>query len=654
MKNIIEFIKKHKIIFLSLLITLLIEIFICNYGYFRTLLKDNKNLEIEYNIYGKIIEIKNIDSRVTSINFEYQNKLTDKITYSLSYIANDNSNTVSINPKVILKNGKHYINFDTHSECQSIKIELLTQSENLLLKSITLNHPNLNINMIRIIFIFIFIIFISKIKNKSIYKEEYDKNSKFQQTTFLINLSIFLGFIIIYTFCQIPTENLLIKKENIIKEDSLLMQTEAIMNGQISLLEEPSEALKNMENPYDSTKRDSEDIYYLYDVAYYQGKYYNYFGITPIITSILPFRIITGMYTHSHIFNMIYMVIAIFALYFLYKKLINRYTKKISLCNFYLGFYTILFASNFFTLLRGMKYDIVITSGIAFLLIALNLAISIYNNKKYKIIKLVFLGISSALIVLSKPTFIIYYPLIAFFILRSMKNLKLKEKIKDWIIILIPLGIFAILQMFLNYLRFDNIFEFGARYQLTGFNMNTCMNITFGKIYAGLMEYLFKTPIVNPLKFPFIFANDDISLTTINEVCYENRLIGLISIPILYIYLFKGNIIKKNKDKELHIFLNILLITTIIAIIINTCFGGICEAYTIDFKLILSIGAIILLLKWCENNQKNKDINKIFTLLSVVTIIIMVPLSLTTELDLLTNLSNDITVFFKNTFEFWT
>ena len=648
-KNIIS---KYKLVFISIIITLLIEIFICNYPFFRTILNKNNNIYPEYIINNNKITISNINERITSINFIYNNELTDKITYNLSYKAEESNKIININPKVLLKDDKHYIHLDTHSKCKTININLETNS-NISIKNIILNKPNININKLRIIFIFIGLIFFLKVKNKSIYTKQYDKNNTSQNLNFIINLSIFCSFITIYTLTQMFPNPILIEKESINKEDTLLMQTEAIMNKQIHLLEEPSKELKQLPNPYDNTLREQLNINYLFDTAYYNEKYYNYFGITPILTSILPFRIITGKYTHTHIFNLIYIFTSIIALYSLYKKLINKYIKKISLCNFYLGFYTILFASNIFTLLRGQKYDIVVTSGILFLLISLNLAISIYNNPKYTKIKLILLGISTSLIVLSKPNLIIYYTLILFFILRSSKHLNKKEKIKNFSLIIIPLSIFAIFQMFLNYIRFDNILEFGAQYQLTSFNMTSCMSITFGKILAGLTQYIFKTISINPTKFPFIFGNTDISLISMNETLYENKLIGLISIPILYIFFNISNILNKSKNKELSSFINISIILSLISIIINTCFGGICEAYSIDFKLILSISAVILGLKWIDINKDNQDINKIFLILCITTIIIMVPLSLTTEYDLLNDLTKDTTVIFKNLFEFW-
>ena len=63
-----------------------------------------------------------------------------------------------------------------------------------------------------------------------------------------------MSFIFLYILCQLPPGNIFIEKENINKEDSILMQTEAIMNGQIHLIEEPSKELLEMDNPYDNIR----------------------------------------------------------------------------------------------------------------------------------------------------------------------------------------------------------------------------------------------------------------------------------------------------------------------------------------------------------------------------------------------------------------
>lgn len=95
------------------------------------------------------------------------------------------------------------------------------------------------------------------------------------------------------------------------------MQTEAFVKGQVALLVEPSEELKSLSNPYDVTLRNEKNINYLYDTAYYNGSYYNYFGVAPILTCILPFRLLTGKYLPLYLWNLLFMTIAIFALYIL-------------------------------------------------------------------------------------------------------------------------------------------------------------------------------------------------------------------------------------------------------------------------------------------------------------------------------------------------
>lgn len=632
-----------------MIISLLIEIFICNFPAFRTMFT-NRNLEKEFKVDESTVMISNINERITSINFYYQSELTDKVTYKVKYMAEDTSDVVTLREKVVLAKEKQYIHFDTHTNCKTLQIDILTENK-LDFEKIVLNQVNFRIDIYRLFFIFASAVFFIKVKDKSIFETEYDKDSKLHNYRFVLNLITACALIFIYIVYQYNFEGLTIKPEDVPKDDSILMQAEALANGQIELLEKPTEELKNMENPYDHVKRTTDGVGYLYDVAYYDGAYYNYFGIAPIITLVLPFRLITGTYLHTYVFNFVFIFGIALSLASLYKKLVNRYIKKISLCNYYLGYYAILFGSNLFTLLRGAKYDIVVTSGIMFILISMNLAMSLYDKPKWKYVKLIFLGLTTGLIVLSKPNLIVYYPLILLLVLNSMNELKVKEKIKDAIIIAIPLGTLAIFQMVLNYLRFDNILEFGAKYQLTSFNMISCMSITLGKTFGGILEYIFRTPIINPLKFPFVFVNENTSLVTMNEVCYENRLVGLIGIAILVIYFFKNYILKE--EKELKYFINMGIIVSILAMIVSTCFGGICEAYAIDFKVILSLGAILLFLKAIDNNQDNEFIKKGYLIACIITIIMMVGIGLTTEVNFLTNYTSSVTVFFKNIFEFW-
>ena len=72
----------------------------------------------------------------------------------------------------------------------------------------------------------------------------------------------------------------------------------SMTRGELYLEEEPPEWLVKMDNPYDKSARDEfqkatgEEP--LFDVAYYDGHYYVYFGVLPVLIFYLPFYLITG------------------------------------------------------------------------------------------------------------------------------------------------------------------------------------------------------------------------------------------------------------------------------------------------------------------------------------------------------------------------
>ena len=72
----------------------------------------------------------------------------------------------------------------------------------------------------------------------------------------------------------------------------------AMAHGQLYLEEEPPQWLQEMENPYDKGARDELQKQtgeaYLFDVAYYEGHYYVYFGVLPVLLFYLPFYLLTG------------------------------------------------------------------------------------------------------------------------------------------------------------------------------------------------------------------------------------------------------------------------------------------------------------------------------------------------------------------------
>lgn len=69
----------------------------------------------------------------------------------------------------------------------------------------------------------------------------------------------------------------------------------SLLNGRLDLQRDPPAAMAEMQNPYDTAARQSAAPDALWDVAYYQGRYYVYFGIVPCLLFQLPFELLTSV-----------------------------------------------------------------------------------------------------------------------------------------------------------------------------------------------------------------------------------------------------------------------------------------------------------------------------------------------------------------------
>ena len=69
----------------------------------------------------------------------------------------------------------------------------------------------------------------------------------------------------------------------------------SLLNGRLDLEKDPPAAMAELENPYDTAARQAAAPDALWDVAYYNGRYYVYFGIVPCLLFQLPFEALTGI-----------------------------------------------------------------------------------------------------------------------------------------------------------------------------------------------------------------------------------------------------------------------------------------------------------------------------------------------------------------------
>lgn len=659
-----------------LCVSIIIEVCIINSQFMLLMFSNNKNVEVDYIIENSLqsdtiienkiynttsngtnrIQIKDIGYEIENVRIYYKQDYQELITYlpKAKMYGNETYYKEYTEKRVEANKSNTYFNIRTETNCNEILIDIDYQGQAPLeIEKIVLNSTDMPFNILRVIFIFFVLLIILILKDKKIQEITYNSNSKIQKRIYYGIVFVILILLMIFWKQMLFSEEDSIFTKQVEKEP-LMLQTEAFFNKSISLLEEPSEELKNLENPYDITARGNKVIDYLWDTSYYKGNYFQYFSLLPTVLIMLPFKIITGYYITTKAVAILFLGILIWLIALFFKKMVERYINSISFFNLILGMLTVIFGSNILMMHRAMVYELTETLGIICLLVGILLLLSCKEKEKNKDIKLILAGIASGFMVMAKPTFITWYLLMFPLLYYAIKDFDKKEIIKKICIFAIPLIITGTIQMIYNQLRYESIFEFGARYQLTIHDMGSLTQISIPRLIKGFLKYILTFPIITLEEFPFIQMYDlkKVVSTSFNVVSFEMPVIGIAAMPIMWGICFRKKVLKKEekKEKELNKAIWIILIITILLIIENIVFAGIVEKYALPFKLILVIVSIIILLKGLE---KRKISNTLFLILCITTIIIMLPIGFNTPENWLQDNNNTWIVEMKNTFEFW-
>jgi len=99
--------------------------------------------------------------------------------------------------------------------------------------------------------------------------------------------------------------------------------TRALSEGHFSLDYSVPDELLQLENPYDMNTWDGIDVYW--DNAFYNGKYYCYFGITPVLLLYLPCYLLTGTMLQNHTASLIFLISMITGSFYLVRQILKRW-----------------------------------------------------------------------------------------------------------------------------------------------------------------------------------------------------------------------------------------------------------------------------------------------------------------------------------------
>lgn len=643
-----------------IVVSVIIELILANITYLNLLCCDKRDYVCNYKIqetgvgnFDLIIDTKDIQIQNVKIYYKEEKSVDGIIQYMPSLVMGEMQNDErKLNGKYTVKNRNTKININSENKCKELTIGIENLSDITSIDKVIINDTHIEFSIMRCLFIFILLAVIYCIK-KTDKLVQYDDNDKIQCMHFYYKICFVILLIFIGSILLIPNIRIAYKEMNYMR-NFLNGTIEAILNHRTNIDLDPGEQFFQSDNPYDNTLRENDALTIFIDYSYYNGKFYSYFGMAPVLLLMLPFRLITGYYLDNFVANFIFFVLFIFTFAKLYRMLIKRYVKNVGYFNFTLGFFTILLSAVIMYLVRGMVYDIVTICGMLFTMLAYILILSIYHHPKEKVYtKIFFCSICMGFMVLSKPSYICYYIFLFYLLINLRRNLDRKEFINCIKIFVMPITLMAIFQMLWNYVRFDSAFCFGDKYQLTTFNMKNLTYISPLKMMKGICQYLFTLPVFEFGQFPFIFIRDYNWVNfDFNVIMYDYTVLGIFVIPISWVYFMYRSIKKHLKlSQELSRTIFVLMITCIALLFINIR-NGVAERYVTDIKIFLYTFAMIVYFRILENN-KNPLVQKMFWIICIISILVTLPINITLGTEYFWIPDTNFKVYLKNIFEFW-
>ncbi len=208
--------------------------------------------------------------------------------------------------------------------------------------------------------------------------------------------------------------------------------------------------------------------------------------------------------------------------------------------------------------------------------------------------------------------------------------------------------------MIYNYIRFENPFEFGAKYQLTVINMGALKSRIFA-IPTGIIANIFSIPNFIP-DFPFI-TNHNKLLEFYGYYYIENMIGGLFMIaPICFMNFFVIKANKKTENRELKIVINSLIIVGTLIAIISIMMAGSNQRYLIDYAWMFILSGIlifIIIFNSFKSDETKNILKKVFGAITIFTFLIGILSGIVSEKENMKNYSSKMYYKTKYTICFW-
>ena len=316
------------------------------------------------------------------------------------------------------------------------------------------------------------------------------------------------------------------------------LMTDGFLSGHLWMNVEPTPQLLKAKNPYDPTEAGPV----LHDASYYKGKYYLYFGAAPAVVLLLPFKLIFGVHLPENLATALFCM-AGFAVNAVLAALILRRFFPLRRSGWWIVAIVGLGLGNMCTVLlrRAAFWELPIAAAYAFASASLLFGFCALTTTRRINLLLALASACCGFAIGSRAVYLFSaVGLIPVFWAASAlpgrwRPAFNRSLLRPAIAAFAPVGCILALIFWYNYERFENPFEFGMKWALTGYDMPHWKMFDWANLPLNSWYYLW-APAHWTRYFPFVQVIGPASLTGSSAYYGEDNVYGII--PNLPLVLF--------------------------------------------------------------------------------------------------------------------
>lgn len=399
--------------------------------------------------------------------------------------------------------------------------------------------------------------------------------------------------------------------------------TEALLEGHVDVGEAAS--LEGLDNPYDPAARAAAGLGYedfRWDQAYFNGHYYVYFGIVPVLLFYLPYYVLTGR--HLPQVDLVFVLggLLMVGTAFLLWQIIHRWFPRTPYILYLLLTITMGAASGLgYAVYKPDLYLVPILTGIVCGVWGLAFWISAGRGEEYSVWRLGVGSLCIALIAGCRPQMLLMIlmgPILFGRAILRERKLFAAKKGKQTLALCLPFVAVAAGIMWYNAARFGSVWDFGANYNLTTNDM-THRGWVWGRCGLGIFSYLLQ-PVRIGSVFPFL--QDFRVETAYQGLTLSEMMVGgvLWLFPVLCFGVYGLGKRKLFADRCCYHLVAASQLLTVALVVVDTQMAGLLTRYFGDFVWIAMTGSVITILACCEQ-QKREGLLRLVTAACGVTLV---------------------------------